>query len=313
MLRFAGTSAPGYVREVLHEGRAAGAILFRDNLTGPEQARALTRQLRRGAAGTPLISVDQEGGEVRNLPVGGAGALRPAAGRGGDGAGRSLAAGRDLRAAGINVSLAPVADVASVPGRRWRVARSRPTTRRRPRRWPTPCAAGAPAASPPRSKHFPGLGGATVNTDDGPATVSRSAAELREQDLEPFRAAIAAGVPLVMAGHATYPAHRPRPHRVAVRGGDRRPAARRAGLPRRRDHRLDGGRRRAGGQRRRGGGGAQRARGRRHRAHDGARAPTSASTGRCWRRRDEIPAFRARVRESAARVMALQEELGRAS
>ena len=55
-------------------------------------------------------------------------------------------------------------------------------------------------------KHFPGLGGATVNTDDGPATIARSAAELREQDLVPFRSAIEAGVPLVMAGHAVYPA-----------------------------------------------------------------------------------------------------------
>jgi beta-N-acetylhexosaminidase len=54
-------------------------------------------------------------------------------------------------------------------------------------------------------KHFPGLGGATVNTDDGPAVVDRSRTEL-EADLAPFRAAIEAGVPYVMAGHATYPA-----------------------------------------------------------------------------------------------------------
>ena len=44
MLRFAGTSAPGYVREVLGEGRAAGAILFRDNLTDPAQAKRLDRR-----------------------------------------------------------------------------------------------------------------------------------------------------------------------------------------------------------------------------------------------------------------------------
>jgi len=37
-------------------------------------------------------------------------------------------------------------------------------------------------------------------------TIDRSAAQLREQDLRPFRAAIEAGVPLVMAGHAVYPA-----------------------------------------------------------------------------------------------------------
>ena len=56
------------------------------------------------------------------------------------------------------------------------------------------------------AKHFPGLGGATVNTDDGPATVRRTRAELEATDLPPFEAAIQAGVSLVMVGHARYPA-----------------------------------------------------------------------------------------------------------
>jgi beta-N-acetylhexosaminidase len=55
-------------------------------------------------------------------------------------------------------------------------------------------------------KHFPGLGRATVNTDDGSATIDASRAELEAADLEPFRAAVAADAPLVMAGHALYPA-----------------------------------------------------------------------------------------------------------
>jgi beta-N-acetylhexosaminidase len=58
----------------------------------------------------------------------------------------------------------------------------------------------------PTAKHFPGLGGATVNTDNGPATIDRTAEQIRDEDLAPFRAAIQAGVPLVMAGHARYPA-----------------------------------------------------------------------------------------------------------
>jgi beta-N-acetylhexosaminidase len=58
----------------------------------------------------------------------------------------------------------------------------------------------------PTAKHFPGLGGATVNTDDGPATIDRSRDELEAVDLPPFAAAIEAGVPLVMIGHARYPA-----------------------------------------------------------------------------------------------------------
>jgi beta-N-acetylhexosaminidase len=52
------------------------------------------------------------------------------------------------------------------------------------------------------AKHFPGLGGATVNTDDGPATVEVPL----DRDLVPFRAAVDDGVPLVMLSHASYPA-----------------------------------------------------------------------------------------------------------
>ena len=46
VLRFAGSSAPAYVRDILREGRAAGAILFRDNVLSAQQAKALTSQLR---------------------------------------------------------------------------------------------------------------------------------------------------------------------------------------------------------------------------------------------------------------------------
>ncbi|MGH3083510.1 MAG: glycoside hydrolase family 3 N-terminal domain-containing protein, partial [Gaiellaceae bacterium] len=54
--------------------------------------------------------------------------------------------------------------------------------------------------------HFPGLGAAAVNTDDAWVTIKRSRADLEATDLLPFRAAIRAGVPLVMVGHARYPA-----------------------------------------------------------------------------------------------------------
>ena len=54
-------------------------------------------------------------------------------------------------------------------------------------------------------KHFPGLGAATANTDDEPVSLTRTPAQLLGQDLPPFRAAIKARVPLVMASHALYP------------------------------------------------------------------------------------------------------------
>src|SRR3712207_1784241 len=57
----------------------------------------------------------------------------------------------------------------------------------------------------PTAKHFPGLGGSTINTDDAAATIDRSLPQLRE-DLEPFDAAVDAGVPIVMLSHAVYTA-----------------------------------------------------------------------------------------------------------
>src|SRR5215211_6920745 len=192
VMRFAGTTAPGYVRAALRDRRAAGVILFRDNVAGPEQLRALTAALRRAAAGDrPIVAVDQEGGDIRIVPW-----APPDA----------AAAASALRSAGITVGLAPVGDVPSVDGAALggRAFSDDPEEAGRAiaaavEGW----RAGGVAAT---AKHFPGLGGATVNTDDAPASIERSRAQLDATDLPPFEAAIDAGVPLVMIGHARYPA-----------------------------------------------------------------------------------------------------------
>jgi beta-N-acetylhexosaminidase len=204
ILRFAGTEAPGYVREALREGRAAGAILFRDNVVDPAQLRRLTRSLRRDAPGT-LVCVDQEGGEIRIVPWAQPDRAAPEQQAFGTVREDSRAAGRDLKAAGINVTLGPVADVPNVEGS---VMTNRAFTS-------DPEAAAAAVAESVAGwreagvgttvKHFPGLGGATVNTDDGPATVDRTRRQLNE-DLAPFAIAIAQGTEFVMASHAVYPA-----------------------------------------------------------------------------------------------------------
>ena len=205
VLRFAGTTAPGYVRRALRERRAAGVILFRDNVVDAAQLRALTRSLR-AAGDDPIVAVDQEGGEIRIVPWAPPSRSAPEQAAAGSVRADARAAGRALRRLGITVSLAPVGDVPSVAdaalgGRAF--ARD-------------PDVAGAAMAAAVRgwrdggvaatAKHFPGLGGATVNTDDGPATVTRTRAQLERTDLPPFAAAIEAGVPLVMVGHARYPA-----------------------------------------------------------------------------------------------------------
>jgi beta-N-acetylhexosaminidase len=204
ILRFAGTEAPGYVRRVLREGRAAGAILFRDNVVSPAQLRALTGALH-DASKDALICVDQEGGEVRILPW--AGPELPAPGQAAAGTVRedAAAAGRELRAAGVNVTLAPVADVPSVDGSALAGRAFSSDPDQAAADVSESVAGWHEAGVATTAKHFPGLGGATVNTDDGPATIGRSRAEL-DADLAPFRAAIDAGTEFVMASHAAYPA-----------------------------------------------------------------------------------------------------------
>jgi beta-N-acetylhexosaminidase len=56
----------------------------------------------------------------------------------------------------------------------------------------------------PVVKHFPGLGGSTGNTDDGPASTQPIGA-LRAAGLRPFQAAIRSGAPAVMVANATVP------------------------------------------------------------------------------------------------------------
>jgi beta-N-acetylhexosaminidase len=203
VMRFEGTQAPLYVRRVLRRGWAAGAILFRDNAGAPAQLRALTRSLRasgRAAGATPIVCVDQEGGAIRIVswapPAAAAAGQHPEA--------DARAAGTALRSLGINVALAPVGDVPSVAG----AALETRAFSRDPERAASAVAAAVrgwrAAGVAPTAKHFPGLGGTEINTDHGPATIAGGAPTAR--DLAPFRAAIAAGVPLVMSSHAVYPA-----------------------------------------------------------------------------------------------------------
>jgi beta-N-acetylhexosaminidase len=115
-------------------------------------------------------------------------------------------AARALRAAGITVSLAPVADVPTVADAAL-ASRSFSTSAAAAGRAVAAAVRGWRAGGvAPTAKHFPGLGGARVNTDRAPVTIRRSRAALEAVDLRPFRAAVRAGVPLVMVGHARYPA-----------------------------------------------------------------------------------------------------------
>jgi len=141
-----------------------------------------------------LVFADQEGGTVktfRSLPP-----WRAASQYGS--AAEALAAGREtasaLRRAGVHAAFAPVLDLADGPlGSRHFV---------RPE-YGVAFARGLGRAA--CAKHFPGLGSTPLSTDE-----ARVYGVLRSSDLAPFRAAIRAGVPCVMVGHAIYPRFGPR-------------------------------------------------------------------------------------------------------
>ena len=205
VLSFAGTTPPAYVRDALRGRRVAGVILFGGNIASPAQVRELTRVLRR-QGGRPIVAVDQEGGEIRRVPW--APPVASMAGQVAAGTVRAeaVAGARALRSVGITVSLAPVADVPSVPGsalEKRAFSRDPLVVREAVKAAVSGWRAGGVAAT---AKHFPGLGGTASNTDRAGVTIERSRAALEAVDLPPFEAAIRAGVPLVMVGHARYPA-----------------------------------------------------------------------------------------------------------
>ena len=205
-MRFNGPGPPEYVPRALKAGRAAGVILFKDNIASQADLKRLVRTLQRAAGGSALVSTDQEGGEIRNLPW-----ARPGRGPGRRGDARA----RDRRRPRRGARPPRRRDQRQPRPRRRRRreprlghARPRLPRRRRPGRRrspPPPSAATAARGVAATVKHFPGLGAASENTDDEPVSLTRTPAQLLGEDLPPFRAAIKARVPLVMASHALYP------------------------------------------------------------------------------------------------------------
>jgi beta-N-acetylhexosaminidase len=198
-------TAPDYIRRRLGAGETAGVILFVRNGGSQQHWRELTLSLQRAARGRALVMVDQEGGPVRTVSFAGPPAGQPFQGAPAAVRGAVRDAGRELRSVGVNVNLAPVADVAA-PGSALRsraFASDAATVAASTRAAVAGMRAAEVAAT---AKHFPGLGGASMNTDDASATVDLPRSTLAGRDLPPFRAAVDERVPLVMLSHALYPA-----------------------------------------------------------------------------------------------------------
>jgi beta-N-acetylhexosaminidase len=219
VLPLAGRTVPAALEARIRRGEAAGVVFFARNIGSTAQVRALAARLQRipqpRAVRAPLLlMVDQEGGPVKRL----AGAPRRSAaqmaatGEPATASAEGRATAATLRAAGMNVDLAPVLDVPRAGGALAAEGRGFGTTATEVASFGTRFARGlAQGGVAATAKHFPGFGAAAVNTDAAAVTIDLSASELRRVDEPPFRAAIAAGVPLVMLSSAVYPAFDERP------------------------------------------------------------------------------------------------------
>ncbi|MGC0274548.1 glycoside hydrolase family 3 N-terminal domain-containing protein [Pseudactinotalea sp. Z1739] len=210
--RYSGTH-PGDAAALVQTYHLAGVILFAENITSTDQVRDTAAAVQEGQAEMSrdwpaVISVDNEGGPVQRMsaesgdwttfpPFAAAGAADP------DAVSTAMAAmATELRASGVTMNFAPVADVsigAADPTINMRAAGDDPErVSETVRAALTGFAAGGVLTS---VKHFPGHGALTVDSHYDLPVLDAGEQHLAERDLVPFADAIEAGAPMVMLGH----------------------------------------------------------------------------------------------------------------
>lgn len=220
LIGVAGTELDAREREWLQHDACAGVVLFARNFASRAQVSELSAAIRAAAPRPQLIAVDQEGGRVQRFREGFS-ALPPLAGFDALFArdrGAALAMAREhawlmaseVRAAGVDLSFAPVVDL----GRGNRAIGDRAFS-------PDPQVVAALARAYVEGmhgagmgatlKHFPGHGSVAGDTHVDAAVDARTLDQIRAQDLVPFAAGIDAGADAVMVAHVVYPRVAPEP------------------------------------------------------------------------------------------------------
>ena len=208
---FPGASAPRWILDALGRG-LAGVTLFGQNISAPDQVRALTAGLLTAASeADPVIAIDEEGGDVTRVAYSDG---SPYPGNAALGAvddtvlTRSVyqAIGADLAALGINFDLAPCADVLGSADSPAVGTRSFGADTALVSRHTAAAVAGLQGAGVAAcTKHFPGHGRTSTDTHLAMATIEGGLDDLRRRDLPPFTAAIGAGTLAIMPSHLRVP------------------------------------------------------------------------------------------------------------
>ena len=207
---FDGLEPPPYLLEWLRAGRVGALVLFSRNVASPQQVKDLIAACQEAARVPLLVGVDQEGGTVARLREGFTEAPSAlalgAADSAKDAEAVAFVLAAEMRAVGINWTLAPVVDLThdmdnpSVGtrsfGSRWQSVGKLASAQARGFR------RGGVLAT---AKHFPGLGRTPVDTHEAMATIGGSIDDLRS-DIRAFERVIEADVDSVMMTHVCFPA-----------------------------------------------------------------------------------------------------------
>jgi beta-N-acetylhexosaminidase len=202
---FVGTEAPPWLMRAVRDG-LGGVLLFAQNVVDDTQVTRLCDQLHDARADV-VIAIDEEGGDVTRLDAArGSDTPSPAAFGFVDDvhltANAYAALGRRLRHVGIDLTLAPCADINSNPRNPIIGVRSFGVTAERVSRHVVAAIKGFHAGGVSVcAKHFPGHGDTSADTHLGPARVSATMATLTQRELAPFRAAIDGGVDSILTAH----------------------------------------------------------------------------------------------------------------
>ena len=193
----------------IRKGRVGGVIAFpRNAQTLRSDVQEVQAAAKQGDNPPLLVMIDQEGGDVKRLPDGPPDVSPQRLGAGGDedeSKDQGQKTGTFLNELGVNVDLAPVLDVSQPNTDRSIASRTFGTNPEVVSNVGVAFAQGLQdggVVSAP--KHFPGLGRATASTDERQVSVAATSEDL-QSDMSPFKAAVDAGVDMVMVSTASYP------------------------------------------------------------------------------------------------------------
>jgi beta-N-acetylhexosaminidase len=205
---FHGKAVGDDLRRLLERG-VGGVIFFSRNVGQPTEVAELTSAIKRQAGRPISIALDQEGGKVARLRQGFS--ELPAMRALGDTGSASLSyelgalVGRELRAVGFDLNYAPVLDVDTNPDNPVIGSRSFGRTPELVSELGLALAAGLESVGIAAcGKHFPGHGDTNQDSHLALPRLAHSLERLEAVELQPFRAAIAAGIPALMTAHVIF-------------------------------------------------------------------------------------------------------------